>query len=409
MMHIIVVGCGVAGATAVGTITEYAPDVEVSAYTDENDLYYPRPRLYEVISGQREPQEIYAFPQQLYEKPRIKVYLKKKVLSIDLLKRQVVLKDNSTEYYDALLLSNGARPFVPPIKGVEKKGVFTLRTMSDALSIRDYAKKTDKAIVIGGGLLGLEFAACLRNAGQHVEVVEINPTLLPNQLDQEGAAILADELAALNITAHLGVKTTEVSGGDAASGVSLSNGKQLPGSLILVAAGIRPNTDLAAQAGIRVNKGVTVDQFMQTSAKDVYAAGDVSEFNGKVYGIIPPAVEQAKIASLNMLGTEKRVFQDMAPSTTLKIAGISLVSIGTVNPKGPQYEEIKKTDRAGGVYKKIVLEHGRIVGAIALGDRKGVAAIKKLMDQKTDVSTFKDHLLDNGLDERKLSDILKPV
>jgi nitrite reductase (NADH) large subunit len=401
-MQAVIVGCGVAGATAAMTISESAPGTEVSVYTDENHLYYPRPRLYEVISGRSEPQEIYSFPQQLYQKHGIHVYFKK-VLSVDLTKKQLALQDRSKIDYDELLLSNGAHPFVPPIKGVEKQGVFTLRTIADALAIREYAKKTDKAIVIGGGLLGLEFAACLRNAGQQVEVVEINPRLLPKQLDHGAATILEDELKKLGINAVLGVKTSEILGSDAVSGVSLDNGEEFSGGLVLIAAGIRPNIDLAADAGINVNKGVIIDKYLQTSADDVYAAGDVSEFNGRIYGIIPPTVEQAKTASTNMLGKERRVYRGTIHSTTLKIGSISLISMGLVNSEGPQYEEIQKTNRQEGVYKKIVLEQGRIVGAIVLGDRKGVAAIKKLMDQEVDVTKYKDHLLEDNFDKGKIT------
>jgi nitrite reductase (NADH) large subunit len=402
VVHVVIVGCGVAGATAAMTISESAPETDVSVCADENHLYYPRPRLYEVISGHSEPQEIYSFPQQSYEKRRIHVFFKK-VLSIDLGKKQLLVEDDSRIGYDKLILSNGARPFVPPIKGVEKRGVFTLRKMADALAIREYVKKTDKAIVIGGGLLGLEFAACLRNAGQQVEVVEINPRLLPNQLDQDGAAILEEGLKAFGIKAELDVEINEILGTDAVSGVSLDNGEELSAGLVLIAAGIRSNVDPAADAGIKVNKGVIVDQYLQTSADDVYAAGDVSEFNGRVYGIIPPAVEQAKIASVNALGKERRVYGGTVLSTTLKIANISLISMGLVNPEGPQYEEIKKVNRQGGVYKKVVLKEGKIVGAIILGDRRGVPAIKRLMDREVDVTKYKDQLLEDDFDAENIT------
>jgi nitrite reductase (NADH) large subunit len=381
---------------------ENTPKTEISIYTDENHLYYPRPRLFEVISGEREPQAIYSFSQQLYEARGAKTHLNKKVVSIDVGRKQLLFDDSSRTTYDKLLLANGARPSIPPIKGVEKKGAFTLRTIADALAIREHAKKTNKAIVIGGGLLGLEFAACLRKAGKQVQVVEINPRVLPGQLDQEGAEILEDELRTLGISAVTSVKTNEILGRDEVTGVSLSNGQELPGGLVLIAAGIMSNTDLAAGAGIKVNKGVIVDEYLQTSANDVYAAGDVSEFNGRVYGIIPPAIEQAKIASLNMLCKERHAYRGTVYSTSIKIAGISLTSMGLVNPEGSQYEEIKKVNRQENVYKKIVLEQDRIVGAIVLGERKGVAALLKLMDQGSVVTKYKDQLLENGFDHRRI-------
>jgi nitrite reductase (NADH) large subunit len=381
---------------------ENAHGDDISIYTDEPDLYYPRPRLYEVISGQKEPEEIYSFPQQLYEARGAKPHLNKKVLSLDADRKQILLEDHSRIGYDKLLLANGARPSVPPVEGVEKKGVFTLRTVADALAIRERAKKAGKAIVIGGGLLGLEFAACLRKASKQVHVVEIGPRILPRQLDQEGAEILQDELRTLSISVSTGVRASEILGKDEVTGVSLSNGEELPAGLVLIAAGIRPNVGLAADAGIKVNKGVIADEHLQTSANDVYAAGDVSEFNGTVYGIIPAAIEQAETASFNMLGREEHVYEGTVATTTLKIAGISLTSMGLISPEGSGYEEIKRVSRQGNVYKKIVLEGGKIVGAIILGERKDAAAMMKLMDEKTVVTKYKDHLLEEDFDYRKI-------
>ncbi|NIR87051.1 NAD(P)/FAD-dependent oxidoreductase [Candidatus Bathyarchaeota archaeon] len=401
-MHVAIVGSGVAGVTAARTIRENDPKANISIYTDEKHLYYPRPRLYEVLSGEAKPREIYMFSEQWYEKRGIKVHLNKKVVGIETAKKHLLLENGSRVNYDRLLLANGAHPFVPPIKGVEKTGVFTLRSIKDALAVKEYTKKRKEAIIIGGGLLGLEFAASLRKVGQQVEVVEIFPRLLPRQLDQDGAMILKDRIETRGIKIVLGVKTEEILGKETVSGILLDNGKELSGGLVLISAGVRPNTDLAAEAGIKVEKGVVVDQYLQTSVNDVYATGDVAEFDGRVYGIIPAAMEQAKISATNMLEKEKQVYKGTIPSNTLKIVGIDLTSMGLVNPEGPQYEEIKKIDKEKGVYKKIVLQQGRIVGAIILGDRKGVTPIKKLMDQQVEVTKYKDFLLEDNFDYRKI-------
>ena len=399
-MHVVIIGSGVAGVTAARTIRENDPKAKISVYTNENHLYYPRPRLYEVLSGEAEPREIYMFSEEWYEKRRIKVHLNKKVLGIETARKELLLEGRSRVKYDKLLLANGAHPFVPPIKGVEKTGVFSLRSIKDALTIKEYTKKTRKAIIIGGGLLGLEFAASLRKLGQQVEVVEIFPRLLPRQLDQDGATILKDRIERRGINIVLGVKTEEILGKKMVSGILLNNGKEFSGNLVLISAGVRSNTDLAVEAGIRVDKGVVVDEYLQTSVNDVYAAGDVAEFEGRVYGIIPVAMEQAKIAAINMLEKEKQVYKGTIPSNTLKIVGVELTSMGLVNPEGSQYEEIKKIDKEKGVYKKIVFEQGKIVGAIILGDRKGVMSIKKLMDQEIDVTKYKDLLLKDDFDYR---------
>ncbi len=401
-MHIVIVGSGVTGVTAAKTIKENNPKAKVSIYTDENHLYYPRPRLYEVLCGKAEPREICMFSEQWYEQRGIQVHLNKKALGIETGQKELLLEDRSRINYDKLLLANGAHPFIPPIKGVEKTGVFSLRSIRDALTIKEYAAKTRKAIIIGGGLLGLEFAASLRKLGQQVEVVEIYSRLLSRQLDQEGATILKDQIETRGIKIVLGVKTEEILGKKTVSGVLLDNGKELLGNLVLISAGVRSNTDLAVDAGIKAEKGVVVDEYLQTSANGVCAAGDVAEFKGKVYGIIPAALEQAKIAAVNMSEKEKQVYKGTIPSNTLKIVDIDLTSMGLVNPEGSQYEEIRKIDKEKGVYKKIVLEQGKIVGAIILGERKGVTSIKKLMDQEIDVKRYKDSLLEEKFDYRKI-------
>jgi len=398
-MHVAIIGCGVAGVTAARTIRQSAaPQHEVTVYTDENHLYYPRPRLYEVLSGEKEPQEIYSYAPEWYEKLGIKVKLGKKIMSIDPAKKEITLEGGLKANYDKLLLANGAHAFVPPIAGIEKKGTFTLRTVEDAIAIKQYATKTREAIVIGGGLLGIEFADCLMKLGQKVKVVEIFPRLLPRQLDQDGSTILQDNLRKLGIDMQLGVKTTQILGKETVAGVALDNGKEVSGQLILISAGVRSDIRLAADAGIKANKGVIVDDYLQTSADDVYAAGDVLEFHEKLYGIIPPAIEQANVAAANMLEDEKHVYKGTIQSTTLRIAGISLTSMGLVNPEGPKYEEIKKIDKQRGIYKKIVLDQGKIVGAILLGDRKGTSTLTRLMQQETDVTKYKDNLLENNFD-----------
>jgi len=401
-MHMVIVGGGVAGVTAARTIRENDSKAKISVYADENHLYYPRPRLYEVLSGEAKPQEICMFSGEWYGKRGIKVHLNKKVLGVDAAKKEILLEDRSRVNYDKLLLANGARSVIPPIKGVEKTGVFTLRSIRDALIINEYTKKTRKAIIIGGGLLGLEFAASLRKLGQQVEVVEIFPRLLPRQLDQDGATILKDQIEARGINIVLGVKTEEILGKETVSGILLGDGKELSGNLVLISAGVKSNTELAVEAGIKVDKGIVVDQYLQTSVDDIHAAGDAAEFEGRVYGIIPAAVEQAKIVAVNMLEKEKQSYKGTIPSNTLKIVGIDLTSMGIVNPEGPQYEEIRKIDKRKGVYKKIVLEQGKIVGAIILGDTRDVTPIKKLMDQKTDVAKYKDSLLEDDFDYRKI-------
>jgi nitrite reductase (NADH) large subunit len=368
----------------------------VSVFTDEEYLYYPRPSLYSVLSGRIQPQQIISPPEQWYANQGIKVALRKKVTKVDASNRSITFEDGTKIAYDKLLLANGAYPFIPPVKGAEKKGVFVLRTLDHALAIRQYAGKTRNAVVIGGGLLGLEFAASLRKLGQAVNVLEVSPRLLPNQLDEDGSSVFQKKIENMGINIMLNVRTNEILGEENVSGVSLSDGRTLPGDLILFSAGIRSNIELAREAGIKVNRGIVVDGNLQTSLSDIYAAGDAAEFREKVYGIIPAAEEQARIAATNMIGLDKHEYQGTMPSSTVKIAGIDLTCIGTIIPQNSQQEEIKKLDAERGSYKKIVLQEGRIIGAIILGDVGSVAPIKRLIAGRVGVSKFKNQVLEDN-------------
>jgi NAD(P)H-nitrite reductase large subunit len=191
-------------------------------------------------------------------------------------------------------------------------------------------------------------------------------------------------------------------GKETVSGILLDSGETISGDVVLISAGIRSNTGLAQEAGIKVNRGVVVDEHLRTSVDDVYAVGDVAEYTGIVYGIIPAALEQATVAAANMLGDEHSVYTGTVPSNTLKIVDVELTSMGLVNPEEPKYEEIKKVDTQKGAYKKLVLYNGKIVGAILLGDTKGVTSIKKLMTQETDITEYKKTILNNNFDYKKI-------
>lgn len=400
ILNAVVVGNGVAGVTAARLIKTRNPETRVSIYTDEVHHYYPRPRLYEVLSGTAKPQDVYLFSEEWYKNKGITVHLNQNASSIDVDHRELELENGSRVAYDKLLLATGGHSSIPPITGTEKTGVFTLRTINDALDIKQFTEKTRKAIIIGGGLLGLEFASSLQKLGHHVTVVELSPRLLPKQLDPEGATILKTKLTSRGINIVLGAKTVEILGKKTVSGIMLECGETISGDLILISAGTQPNTKLALDAGIKVNRGIVVDEQMKTSAKDVYAVGDVAEFKGKIYGIIPAAIEQATIAAANMLG-EQIFYAGTIPTNTLKVTDMELSSIGLVNPEDPKYTEIKHTDKTKGIYKKLVLDQNKIVGAILLGTNRGFTSIQKLITQETNITKYKDSILNDDFDYKK--------
>lgn len=395
----VIIGNGVTGITAARALSEGGVEVEV--YTQEAYHYYPRPRLQRFLAGEIELEELPLYPPAWYEERGIAVHLGAEVVGLDPRGKQIALADGREVPYDRLLLATGGRPFIPAIKGVDKRGVFTLRTIEDALAIKRWAEGAKRAVVVGGGLLGLETARALKVLGLEVIVLETEPYLLPRQLDAEGGALLKGLIGAMGIDVALEASSQAVLGDGQATGVLLQDGRRIEGDLILISTGVRCNVRLAQEAGLAVNRGVIVDEHLRTSAEDIYAAGDVAEFRGRVYGSIPASLEQARVAAVNMLGQEQAEYQGTIPSNTLQVVGIDCVSIGVVHPlEGEGYQQLRKSEV--GVYKKLVLKDGRLVGAILLGDKKEAVLIGRLIREETDVSRHVESLLDDDFDWKKL-------
>jgi len=395
----VIIGNGVAGITAARALSGSGAEVEI--YTEEARHYYPRPRLQSFLAGEIELEELPLYPPAWYEKRGIAVHLGVEVVELDPRGKRIALADGRQVAYDRLLLATGSRPFVPPIEGLDKGGVFTLRTIEDALAIKRWAEGAKRAVVVGCGLLGLEAARALTGLGLEVTVLERGPYPLQRQLDAEAGALMRELIGAMGIEVVSNASSQAILGDGLATGVLLQDGRRIEGDLILISAGVRCNVRLAQEAGLEVNRGVVVDEHLRTSADDIYAAGDVAEFRGRTYGIIPAALEQARAAAVNMLGREQAEYQGTIPSNVLQVVGIDCASIGVVHPEEDEgCQELRKS-RAG-VYKKLVLKDGRLVGAILLGNRKDVAPINRLIRMGTDVSRYAERLLDDDFDWKGL-------
>ena len=402
LMKVVIIGNGPAGVTAAKTIRDCDSSVEITVYSNERHPYYFRPKLPDLLGGSVNPSEIYAYSEEWYRKRNIDVHLGVEVTQILPPEKEIVLATGERVIYDKLLLATGSHCFVPPIHGVEKSGVFTLRTIDDAVAIKEYAKNKKRAIVIGGGLLGLEASRALRSLGLEITVVEFFPRLLPRQLDEEGASLLKTKMEEMDFQVILGAESGEILGEDRAAGLMLKDERIVNGDLVLISAGIRTNAEVAQRAGIAVDRGVLVDERMKTNIDGIYAAGDVTEFQKRMWGIIPAAIDQAKVAASNIAGQTEVIYTGTVPYTTLKVVGIDLTSIGTVTPEGEEFEEVRKTKSREGIYKKLVLRDGKIVGAIFLGDRSDVTPVNKLINEKLDVSKHTHRLLDDDFDLRTI-------
>ncbi len=377
-MRCVIIGNGVAGITAAEEIRKGDPSSEIVVITKEPYHFYSRIMLINFLAGEINEDALYLKPEKWYEENSIRVLLGKRVDSLDLEEKGVTLADGRRVGFDRLLIATGGRSFVPPIKGVEKEGVFTLRSLDDAKAIIKYVDQGNiNLILIGGGVLGLEAGNALRKRGCNVTVVEFFPRLLPRQMDPEGAELLKNQMEGMGFRFFLGVRSKEVIGRKAVEGLLLEDGRKVVGDIVIVSAGIRPDLELAKGAGLQTDKGIVVNDKMETSHKDVYAAGDVAEFNGRIYGIWPAAEEQGSVAGINMAGGDA-VYTGTIPSNVLKVAGIDLMAIGEIDPED-RYDVVRIEDRESFLYKKLVFHEDRLIGAILYGDLKERNTLLKAM------------------------------
>lgn len=397
-MRFVIVGNGAAAVLAAETLLREAPAGHIEIYGEEPYLAYRRPQLPEYLAGGVQVERMLIHPAAWYEERGVAVHRGVRVEALDPAAGMIYLADGRSVPYDRLLLATGSSAFIPPIVGADLPGVFSLRTLDDARRIREYAQGRRQAVVIGGGLLGLEAARGLRALGLEVTVLEVYGWLLPRQLDRPGAEVLSGLIEGLGIHILTGAAAECIAAEGNVSSLRLQDGRELAADLILISAGVRPRVELAQHAGLAVNRGVVVDEHLRTSAESIYAAGDVAEFQGRCYGILPAVWEQAPIAAANMAGREA-LYRGTTPSTTLKVVGVDLTSIGEVNPEGEGFAELRRVEPAAGRYTKLVLRQGRLVGAILLGDRRRVRLFERLVKEKADVSTYAERLLDPGFVE----------
>jgi nitrite reductase (NADH) large subunit len=396
-MKAIIIGNGLAGTMAAKTLRELDPQVEVVVFAEEDYPYYPRPNLIEYVAGKLPYERIFAFSKEWHVRQKIDVRLGISVRKIHPGSREIELDAEKREAYDVLLIANGASSFIPPIKGADKHGVFTLRTLDDAQAIIDYVQEHHQVVIIGGGLLGLEIARAIRLRGAEVEVVEFFDRLLPRQLDPQGASLLKSQIESLGIRVRLGVTTEEIIGQSEISGIQLKGGTNVTANMAIIAAGVRPNLSLPRDAGLAADQGLVVDDRLRTSHPQIFAAGDSVQHRGKVYGIIPASFDQARTAAYNMLGQEK-IYEGTVPANTLKVAGLYVTSLGLVNPEGQGYEEIRKISKEEGIYKKVVLQGGALVGAVWMGTKKGTNEIARAVMAKAKVNQWINTLLEDSFD-----------
>ncbi len=399
-MKVVIIGNNISGTFSAQNLRSLNDEVEIEIYTQEKYPYYTRVKLPELISEKVTIDDLIVFKENWYKSKQIDLHLNKKVNKIDPNSKLIHIEgENSLIAYDKLILALGSTPSIPPIKNAaemkqEKKGVFTLRSIDDALEIRDFIKKSSvgTAIIIGGGLLGLELANQIKACNLETTVVEFFPRLLPRQLDEECGAMLKEEIESRGINVVLDAVTEEILGNGRVEGIKLKDGRKFDSDIVLIQAGISPTIDLAKEANIQTNRGIIVNEFLETSEKDIYAVGDCIEYKNQIWGIIPACMEQSKIVAASLLGLKNVDYEGTTPKNTLKIVGLELTSIGIIDPtkeEGGAWEILKKADKKDCCYQKLVLKGNKLKGAILFGENKALSYVYNKMEEDVDRDELK--------------------
>jgi nitrite reductase (NADH) large subunit len=386
-MHI-VIGQGIAGATAAEMLRKLDPQTQVTVITDELDYVYSRIDLPDIIAGKYEPAASMLRTAEDFAKTGIECLMGETAAALIRDEKTVVFSSGKRLPYDKLLLATGSLPVVPPVPGAGTPGVYSLWTLKQAGEIVDAAGKARSAVVVGAGLIGLKTALALKKRGLNVTVIEKLPRLLPRQLDEEASDLLAESVREKGVEVLVGTGVNAiVADRGAVSGVS-AGGRVLPAEMAVMAIGVKPNMELAVAAGIETGRGITVDEFQRTSDPDVYAAGNVSETVDPLTGdrtipaTWPVAVSQGRIAASNMAGG-RATYDGMVAMNAVEIGGMPLVSIGDI--EGRTGDEVLAA-RRNGAYRKVVIRDGKIRGALFLGDIRQAGVIGRLISRRVETA-----------------------
>ena len=394
-LKLVMIGNGMAGVRTLEELLKLAPDLyDITVFGAEPHPNYNRILLSPVLAGEQTFEEIVLNDLNWYADNGIKLLLGRKVVKIDRKKRRVIADDGSEAEYDRLLIATGSNPFILPIPGKDLQGVIGYRDIADTQTMMDTAKTHKHAVVIGGGLLGLEAANGLKLRGMDVTVVHIGDWLLERQLDRTAGELLQKSLEDRGLKFLLPKHTAELldNGEGRVCAVKFKDGEVIPADLVVMAAGIRPNTELAESAGIACNRGILVNDTMQTFDPRVYAIGECASHRGIAYGLVAPLFEQAKVCANHLAQLGFSRYQGSVTSTKLKVTGIDLFSAGEFMG-GEGTETITLSDPIGGVYKKLVIKDDVLVGACLYGDTADGGWYFRQIRENHNVSEIRDHLM----------------
>lgn len=390
---LVMIGNGMAGVRTLEELLKLdAERYDITVFGAEPYGNYNRILLSPVLAGEKTVKDIMLNDLDWYEANGIRLHTGKTVTTINRAKKQVIADDGTVASYDRLILATGSNPFIIPVPGKELPGVITFRDIQDVDAMLDASKKHQHAVVIGGGLLGLEAANGLKLRGMHVTVVHLSEVLMDRQLDTVAGNMLRKSLEERGLHFLMATSTEAIVGDTRVKGVRFKGGLEIAADLVVMAVGIRPNAALAKAAGLQCDRGILVNDTMQTFDPRVYAVGECVQHRGNTYGLVAPLFDQAKVCANHLAHLGFSRYQGSVTSTKLKVTGIDLFSAGNFHGDD-NTEDIVMKDAARGVYKKIVLKDNRILGAVLYGDTVDGAWYFQLLREGTDVSAFREQLM----------------
>ena len=390
---LVVIGNGMAPGKALETLLDIAPDAyEITIFNAESRVNYNRIMLSPVLSGESSFEDIIIHGDGWYIENGITLYKGHRVSQIDREAKTVTSEGGVTEAYDKLLIATGSNPFIIPIPGHDLAGVLAYRDLDDVNAMLVAAKSGGKAVVIGGGLLGLEAAAGLQMQGMDVTVLHLMPTLMERQLDESAGYLLEKTLTDRGLNIITKANTKEILGESKVTGVRLDDGTELEADIVIMAVGIRPSKALAESCGLEVDRGILVDCNMQTSDPDIYAVGECIEFEKNCYGLVAPLYDQAKIVGKTLAGANTDGFTHPETATKLKVTGVNLYSAGDF-AAGDDREDIVLRDASEGIYKRLILKDNAIIGVVLYGDTEDGPWFFQHIKDQTDVSEMRETLI----------------
>jgi nitrite reductase (NADH) large subunit len=390
---LVIIGNGMASGRMLEHLLDREPGrYQIATFNAEPRVNYDRIMLSPVLSGEKDYEEIIVHDDSWYINNSITLHKGQKIVAIDRVAKTVVSDHGALEAYDKLVIATGSMPLILPVPGHDLPGVLTYRDLDDVNAMLVAAQSRDRAVVIGGGLLGLEAAAGLAARGMDVTVLHLMPTLMERQLDPAAGDLLKRAVEERGVKVITDANTNAILGKDRVEGVRLADGTIIPATLVVVASGIRPSAGLARDAGLEVNRGILVDAGMRTSDADILAIGECAEVGGHVYGLVAPLYQMARVAAAQLCGDGAASFVHNDTPTRLKVTGIDLFSLGdSVDDEDRQ--EIVLCDAAASVYKRLMIKDDRIVGAVLFGETSDGAWFSDLKNREVNISEMRDTLI----------------